>query len=95
MNLEQKINKLQGPILVLGASGFIGANLFRTLYNYRDDVVGTASQLPAWRLEGLPKKNVVGMDLLVDSNIETLINNVTPKTIYNCIAYGAYYFETE
>ena len=28
--LESKIKKLQGPILVLGASGFVGANLLRT-----------------------------------------------------------------
>jgi len=54
MNLEQKIRKLQGQILVLGASGFAVANLLRQLLNYREDVFGTASRFPAWRLEGLP-----------------------------------------
>jgi uncharacterized protein YbjT (DUF2867 family) len=29
--LEQKIDRLQGPILVLGASGFIGGHLVRRL----------------------------------------------------------------
>ena len=53
MNLEQKIRKLQGPILILGASGFAGANLLRQLLNCREDVFGTASRFPAWRLEGL------------------------------------------
>ena len=28
---EPRIRRLQGPILVLGASGFLGANLLRTL----------------------------------------------------------------
>ena len=31
LTVEQKIKRLQGPILVLGASGFVGANLLRTL----------------------------------------------------------------
>ena len=45
-----KIARLQGPILVLGASGFVGANLLRMLLRHRPDVVGTSSRLPAWRL---------------------------------------------
>ncbi len=49
---EPRIRRLQGPILVLGASGFLGANLFRTLLEFRPDVHGTARRLPAWRLEG-------------------------------------------
>ncbi len=53
--LTQKIKHLQGPILVLGASGFVGAALLRMLLNVRDDVYGTASRLPAWRLEGLSR----------------------------------------
>ena len=30
LTLEQKIKRLQGPILVLGGSGFVGANLVQT-----------------------------------------------------------------
>jgi dolichol-phosphate mannosyltransferase len=93
--LEQKIQRLQGPILVLGGSGFIGANLVRTLLAYREDVVGTAARFPAWRLEGLPEKNVRATDLLVDSNLDNLLNEVKPRTIFNCVAYGAYSFETD
>ena len=48
---EPRIRQLQGPILVLGASGFIGASLFRTLLEFRDDVHGTTTRLPAWRLD--------------------------------------------
>jgi dolichol-phosphate mannosyltransferase len=91
----EKIRRLQGPILVLGGSGFIGANLFRALLGVRDDVFGTASRLPAWRLEGLPRRNVRVADLLVDSNVDQLLDEVRPQTIFNCIAYGAYSFETE
>ncbi|HZP83415.1 MAG TPA: NAD-dependent epimerase/dehydratase family protein [Chthonomonadaceae bacterium] len=94
-DLAQKISKLQGPILVLGGSGFIGANLLRMLLACREDVVGTATHLPAWRLDGLPEKNVRAVDLLVDSNLDNLLHEVRPRTLFNCVAYGAYSFETD
>ncbi len=89
------IRQLQGPILVLGASGFIGANLFRMLLQQREDVYGTATRLPAWRLEGLPRKHVLVTDLLIDSNLDAMLEGVKPRTIFDCIAYGAYSFETD
>ena len=49
LSLEQKIGRLQGPILVLGGSGFIGGNVALTLLRYRNDVFVTATRLPAWR----------------------------------------------
>ncbi len=45
-----EIRRLHGPILILGGSGFVGANLFRTLLAHRSDVFATTSRLPAWRL---------------------------------------------
>lgn len=93
--LEQQIQALSGPILVLGASGFLGSNLFRMLIKVRQDVVGTSSRATAWRLEGLPEKNVVATDLLVDYNLRALLKEVRPRTVFNCVAYGAYSFETD
>jgi dolichol-phosphate mannosyltransferase len=90
-----KVRQLQGPILVLGASGFIGANLFRMLLEQRNDVYGTATRRPAWRLEDLPGDHVLITDLLIDSNVDALLANVKPRTIFDCIAYGAYSFETD
>ena len=95
LTLEQKIRRLQGPILVLGGSGFVGANLCRTLLKHRPDVFATATRLPAWRLDGLPAKNVCQVDLLVDSNLDHLLDDTRPRTIFNCVAYGAYSFETD
>ena len=91
----KKISQLQGPILVLGASGFVGANLLKILLAERSDVVGTASNLPAWRLEGVPAANVRGLDLLVDSNLDALLDGIRPRTVFNCVAYGAYSFECD
>jgi len=51
LSVEQKIRRLQGPILVLGGSGFIGANIALNFLRVRDDVFATTTSLPAWRLD--------------------------------------------
>jgi dolichol-phosphate mannosyltransferase len=93
--LTEKIRRLQGPILVLGSSGFLGANLLRALLKVRMDAFGTTTRKPAWRLAGLPEEQVKVVDLLVDSNLDALLAEARPQTVFNCVAYGAYSFETE
>ncbi len=93
--MRKQIENLQGPILVLGASGFVGANLFRSLLAQRNDVYGSTTQEGPWRLEGLPNQNIIVTDLLVDSNLKDVFNTVKPRTIFDCIAYGAYSFEQD
>ena len=94
-HLEHKIKRLQGPILVLGASGFVGANLLKLILRHRTDVVGTATRLPAWRLAEVPRENVCEVDLLADSNLDGLLDSVRPRTVLDCVAYGAYSFEVD
>ncbi len=93
--LAEKIRRLQGPILVLGASGFVGANLLRSIAAVRRDVVGTTSSRPAWRLEDLAEEHVRTLDLLIDTNLDALLDDVRPRTVFNCVAYGAYSFEVD
>ncbi len=69
-DLADKVRKLQGPILVLGGSGFVGASIGRALLAVRNDVYGTTTRKPAWRLDGLADDNVKLVDLLVDSNLD-------------------------
>lgn len=95
MNIAQKIKNLQGPILVLGGSGFIGANLMKALLSHRNDVYGTTSKFDAWRLEDLPERNKVVVDLLVDADMENLFDRIAPRTVFNCVSYGGYSFETD
>lgn len=92
-DLKHKIESLRGPILVLGASGFIGANILGSSMSHRCDTYGTASKLPSWRV---PKSRWLIVSNLSDpSNLYAVINHVQPRTIFNCISYGAYPFQTD
>jgi dolichol-phosphate mannosyltransferase len=92
-DLAAKIDSLPGPILIMGASGFIGASLFRCISEGRDDVYGTSSKVSPWRLSGFDNSRVRILDLLVESEVEKLLESLKPKTIFNCVAYGAYPFQ--
>ncbi|BBH53881.1 NAD-dependent epimerase/dehydratase family protein [Fluviispira sanaruensis] len=86
--------KLRGPILILGASGFIGANLFKRLNALRNDVYGTSSKENPWRLSDVQnKENILIFNLRINENLFELFEKTQPQTIFNCIAYGAYHFE--
>ena len=47
---------LAGPILVLGAAGFVGANLFLRILRERTDVYAVVRRLPAWRLNEVRRR---------------------------------------
>ena len=54
--VHRKIRRVQGPILVLGGSGFVGANLMHCLAACREDVTpaGRGATI-GWRC--LPSRN--------------------------------------
>ena len=89
------VRALRGPIVVLGAGGFVGANLLRQLLKYREDVFGVVRSLPAWRLDGIDRRHILEADLIDLAAARNLVANVRPSTVFNCVAYGAYSFETD
>ena len=91
--LPTAITRLNGPIVVFGASGFIGANLFEQLYRVRKDVFAlTHDATKAWRLKllDIPAENVVHCDILSDASVKDVFDRIKPKTVFNLAAYGAY-----
>jgi len=40
-------------------------------------------------------RNVRAVDLLVDPNVEALLDDVRPRVVFDCVAYGAYPFEVD
>lgn len=91
--LPSAITQLNGPIVVFGASGFIGANLFEQLFRVRQDVYAlTHDATKAWRLKLLdvPAENIIHCDILSNTSVEDVFGRVKPRTIFNLAAYGAY-----
>lgn len=96
--LSSSIARLNGPIVVFGASGFIGANLFEQLFRVRQrngtaDVYAlTHDATKAWRLKLLdaPAENIVHCDILSSTSVQDVFDRIKPKTIFNLAAYGAY-----
>ena len=93
--LSSLIRQLPGPILVIGASGFVGANLLRALLRERDDVTGTFFSGDSWRLRGLPSANTRFLNLHDRTSIRTTLMQVAPQVIFDCSSFGAYSFEQD
>lgn len=90
---QDKIYQLKGPIFVFGASGFIGANLFKDIFAVRQDVYAvTHDATKAWRLKLLdvPFENIIHCDILSPNSVEQVFEQYKPRTLFNLAAYGAY-----
>lgn len=94
-DLTGYIQALRGPILVTGASGFVGANLFLMLRAHRPDVFAGTHARKGWRLADVPDGNVVAADLNDTAAVRNLVQSLKPQTVFHCAAYGAYSFEQE
>ena len=95
MDNKSKIKSIQGPILIIGASGFIGSNIFKAIQEFRDDVFGTSFSGSGWRLNTLDSNSIIHLNKFNKSNFIDVINKIQPKTIFDCSSFGAYSFETD
>src|SRR5579871_2330526 len=95
MLLEEKLQgevlKLEGPVVVFGAGGFIGANLIRCLLKYRNDIFAVTSKpfIP-WRLDDINPKNILHCNIIKKDQVEDIFKEHRFKTIFDLVAYGAY-----
>lgn len=83
----------KGPILVTGASGFIGAVMARRLLEAgRTDVhVLLRDAAKTWRLEDvLPKLHVHRVDVTDRAGVFAAVQAIKPRTIFHLAVYGAY-----
>lgn len=94
-DLQAYIRALRGPVLVMGAAGFVGANLFKLLAATREDVYAVVHREKGWRLAEVKDKHVISVDLNDYAAAKNLINSVSPQTVFDCVAYGAYSFEED
>ena len=89
------IRSLRGPILVTGASGFVGANLFKMLAAVRPDVYACVRQEKGWRLADVGDERIAAVDFNDSAAAKNLVDSINPQTVFDCIAYGGYSFEKD
>jgi nucleoside-diphosphate-sugar epimerase len=89
--------QIKEPILVTGATGFIGANLIHQLVSsgYGVYAVTHSNEIP-WRLASVKAKVQLSIvDLCRKARVDMLINKIRPKTIFHLASYGNYSFQTD
>jgi len=95
-SLEIEIKKLQGPIVIFGAGGFIGANLFRAIFAMRDDCYAVTHQegIP-YRLQGLKTANILHADLTDKKSLKLIFDQYNFRTIFNLSTYGGFSHQSD
>lgn len=89
--IKTEIQKLEGPIVVFGAGGFIGSNLFRHILLYRDDVYAiTSTSFIPWRIDDLRADRIIRANITKKDDLTKLFKEHQFKTIFDLAAYGAY-----
>ncbi len=86
----QNIPQLAGPIVVFGASGFVGSLLSSVLRSIRHDVTLVSRSTNSWRLVALDLVDSVSLDLARFDDVLEFLNKTQPRTIFNLAASGAY-----
>jgi nucleoside-diphosphate-sugar epimerase/glycosyltransferase involved in cell wall biosynthesis len=92
--LKLHIKALKGPILVTGASGFVGSNLFRNLLKVRTDVFAVIHQDPNWRLGEINETHLFSVDFNDYLAVKNMVAELKPETVFDCAAFGAYAHES-
>lgn len=92
----EEARALEGPILLVGASGFIGAKMYYSLANIRKDVfVISKHAKQSWRLSFADPTHLINLDILDFETLKEFIDNLKPKTVFNFSAYGSYSRQTD
>lgn len=88
---------MQTPILITGASGFVGANLLRRLIQKmpaKNINILLRKNSNTWRINDLLKKvSVHFVDLLSQPQTDKVLEKLKPKTIFHLATHGAYPYQ--
>lgn len=92
---EKVASSIDGPILVIGATGFIGALFSKLLTDIRKDVLLVARSSRSWRTDALQLKGIISVDLSNKAKQTEFLEKMRPKTVFNLSASGAYQTQSD
>src|SRR5215471_18245250 len=80
-----------GKMLIVGACGFIGANLCRYFAARGAPILAVDGPSGSdWRLRDLPGVTRVKLDLCSRADLHAFMAREQPSIVINCAAYGGY-----
>ena len=77
MNIRKEIEALHGPILIFGASGFVGSNLLNEILKVRYDCYAVSHNFKnAWRLKlmSIPLENIIHCDITYKKSVQNIFS---------------------
>lgn len=92
-SISAHIKSLEGPVWVVGAGGFVGANLYHLISQYRSDVYALIYCKKSYRLQSVPNNRIINLNLLNSSEVVQIVDEYRPRTVFSLFAYGAYSFQ--
>jgi dolichol-phosphate mannosyltransferase len=83
---------MKPKILILGASGFVGAGVFEYLTERGFQVFGVSRNTNPWRIPPLIRDKYLSIK---NEDVTSILNEIKPNVVVNFAASGAYSFQTD
>jgi dolichol-phosphate mannosyltransferase len=77
-------------IVVLGATGFVGSNVFKYLMDHDFEVRALVRDESNWRLDEIMREN---SEEIKDNHLEENLDSLSPDIVLNFVANGGYSFQ--
>lgn len=92
--LKLLFKDIEGPILIIGASGFVGSSFFHLLSQFNLKIFGTTTNHRNWRSLTLGQEFIL-LDITQKERLKEVIYQVRPKLILNFAGYGNYHWHLD
>jgi dolichol-phosphate mannosyltransferase len=83
---------MKPKILIIGASGFVGAGVFEYLIKEDFKVIGLSRRIKPWRISPMLSDNYLNIE---NEDILSVLNRERPDIVINFAANGAYSFQED